>query len=245
APRRNNVAGIFLMQGDLEAASREVTAALEVHPDFAGGHATLAALHLSRDEKEDAHRELRLAEDLDAELPNLPMLWANYYMATHEMDRAIDKAGEAIERRPHDWQTRLGAARLYRVAGRYDDMRAEARKIMEMIPASQAEQTRVLIEQLLGPTALEAPLDLDDIELADIDSDSTELGESSLPTADFQLGGGSSLLGGDDLDLGGGPSLLEEDDSLLDGDSEGPLLNLGDPSRLRLGGGDLQLDLSD
>ncbi len=236
APRHNNLAGLALAKQDVDRAAREVAAALERHPDFAGGHATLAAVHLSRDEVDESGAELRRAEELDPELPMLPMLWANYYLATHEAERAAEKAMEAVERRPHDWTVRLNAARVLRVAGRYDEMRRQAHRILEDAPAGQEQAVRQLIEQVLGPTALEEVAE----ELED-----EEWAEGDLPNADFQLGGDSALLGGQDApgpSLGGGGSLLGEGE-----EGGGPLLNLGDPSTLQLRepGSQLRLDLGE
>jgi tetratricopeptide (TPR) repeat protein len=233
APRLNNLAGIALAQQDYDRASRQVASALEAHPDFAAGHATQAAVYLARGETELALSELEEAEELDDEIPILPMLWANYYMTTHDVERAAAYALEAIERKPHDWQTRLSAAQVLRAASRYEEMRVQARAILEMVPSAQVAQVTELITQVLGPTALEAPLE---DEAWDDDED------WDLPDSEFQLGGGSSLLGDGELDLGGGPSLGGD---LMEG-QEGSLLNSGETSTLRLGGGeDLSLDLSE
>jgi tetratricopeptide (TPR) repeat protein len=190
-------------------------------------------VYLARGETELALSELEEAEELDDEIPILPMLWANYYMTTHDVERAAAYALEAIERKPHDWQTRLSAAQVLRAASRYEEMRVQARAILEMVPSAQVAQVTELITQVLGPTALEAPLE---DEAWDDDED------WDLPDSEFQLGGGSSLLGDGELDLGGGPSLGGD---LMEG-QEGSLLNSGETSTLRLGGGeDLSLDLSE
>lgn len=241
APRRNNLAGIHLAQRDIDAAQREVAAALETHRDFANAHATMAAVHMARDEAELAQRELETAERLDPELFTLPMLWANYYLSTGDAERAADKAAEAVRARPHDWEVRLKAAQVYRAASRYDAMRVEARAVMEMVPADQREPMEALITQVLGDTALEEPIALEDV-LGGDDGD-VEDDDLGLPSGDFQLGGDSALLGGDDgPDLGTGSLLGDE---ALPGD--GPLLNLGDPTTLRLRepGGGLRLNLDE
>jgi tetratricopeptide (TPR) repeat protein len=236
APRLNNLAGIALASQDLELAQRNVAAALELHPDFAGGHATQGAVHLAQREPELAERELRTAEELDHDLPILPMLWANYYMGTGDLEQAAEKALEAVERRPHDWNTRLSAAQVLRAAGRFEDMRRQAHAVVEMVPEAQraAIQELMLRPDVLGPTALEELEDDEGFEdeegeLGDLGGDGFRL-ESQTGLLDDEEGGG--------LPSGmGGPSLLGE---------EGPLLNPGDPSRLRLGGeGEgLRLDLS-
>jgi tetratricopeptide (TPR) repeat protein len=239
APRLNNLAGIALATQDVERAQREVSAALELHPDFAGGHATQGAVYLAQRETDLAERELRTAEELDADLPILPMLWANYYMGTGDLEQAADKALQAVERRPHDWNTRFSAAQVLRAAGRFDEMRRQARAVMEMVPDAQREAIRELMlrPEMLGSTALEEPLDDEDLEGED------DLGFGALPGGDsFRLESQTGLLDeGDGFGApgGSGPSLL--------GGEEAPLLNPGDPSRLRLGGGGdegLRLDLS-
>jgi len=224
APRRNNLAGVALSKGDAETAAREVAAALEQHPDFAGGHATLAAVHLGRDERDMAERELRRAEELDPTLPHLPMLWANYYMMTHDPEQAVVRAREAIERRPHDWQTRLGAARVMREAGYYDEMREQAHRVLADAPRERAAAVRELIAQVLGPTALEEPLE--------------DEGAEGLPGSDFQLGEDSALLGGGTGPRLGGSLLGDDDTGLLNGQDDSTL-------RLREPGSGLQLNLNE
>ena len=219
APRHNNLAAIALMRQDIETAEREVAAALEQYRDFAAGHATLAAIHLARRETTEAERELQTAERLDPDLHNLAMLWANYYLATGDTERAAQRALEAIEARQHDPQARLGAARLLRAAGRYDEMREQARAVMEMTPDNQRDRVRMVIEQLLGPTVFDEPMDEGDDVTAGSATDSP-----------FQLDSDSTLLGGSGPGGPGAPSLLEEP-SLLEGGGrpggQGPSL-LGD-----------------
>ncbi len=123
APWRNLLAGVYLAPSpfqDLDAASREVSSALEQYPEFAPGHATLAAIHLSRQETDQAHTELEEAERLDPQYHLLPQLWASYYVTTGDVGRAIEHAREAIARNPGDVQAHLMAARLYRQAERFD-----------------------------------------------------------------------------------------------------------------------------
>ncbi|MCB9594360.1 MAG: tetratricopeptide repeat protein [Sandaracinaceae bacterium] len=252
APRRNLVAGVHMAQGDLDAASREVSAALEEYPDFAPGRATLAAIHLSRGERDLARSELEEAERIDPELHLLPQLWASYFATTGEIDRAVSMAQEAV-RRNGDIQTRLLAARIYRQASRYDMMRREAHAVLERMPAARQEEMRVLIRRMLGPTALE-PVDdgdvaaLDDLgdddDWGEEDDDGLGLGDPSslrLDSPTLEGGGGEpSLLGG-----GGGPSLLGGEQ--LGGGGGGGLTlgGGGGPSLGGGGGGGLQLDMNE
>lgn len=235
APRRNLLAGVHLHLGDVDAASREVSAALEEYPDFAPGRATLAAIHLTQQEPDLARTELEEVERLDPQLHMLDQLWAGYFATTGDMDRAVERAQRAVERNP-DIQTRLMAARIYRQAARYTLMRREAHEVLDRTPAQRQPEMRQLIQRMLGPTALE-PVD-DPADWADEPLDDEELDGDDLELeGDDGLELESPLLGGDDgLQLGGGgggPSLLGDDDRL----GGGGLQLGGGGGGLQLGGG--------
>ncbi|MFK7987136.1 MAG: tetratricopeptide repeat protein, partial [Sandaracinaceae bacterium] len=233
APRRNLLAGVHMAQGDLDAASREIAAALEEYPDFAPGRATLAAIHLSRGETDMARAELEYAERADPQLHLLPQLWAGYYASTGDLERAVERAEAAVEANP-DLQTRLMAARIYRQAAQYDRMRREARAVLAQTPSQREPEIRNLIRQMLGPTALEDPdeeIELDDEALAEGEADEgLGLGDPS----SLQLDSPSLGAGGDD-----GPSLLGggDDDLQLGGGGGGLQLGGGGGGGLQLGGG--------
>ena len=227
-PRHNMLAGIYLAQGENEDALREVNAALEEFPDYAAAHATLAALHMADASPDEALSEMRTAERLDPELHVLPSLWANYYASTGDLEQAVEYAARAVEANPGDLQSRLMAARIYRMAARYDDMRREARAVMDATPEDRRERMEAMILEVLGPTALE---DMDE-EISDAELE--EAGEGSL-----ELSLDSELLGGEE-----GDEDLELDDEELGEDDEAPpprtggtTLMLGDPSDLSLSGG--------
>ncbi len=240
APRRTNLAGVFVVTGDVDQAAREVASALERFPDYAIAHATLAAIHLAQGENELARTELVAAERLESRLLNLPMLWANYFIQAGDQAQAVRKAREAVERNPNNWETRFQAARLYRMAGQYGAMRREARRILELVQPEQRAMVRQRILELLGPTALEEEDDddgFDDLEADDLDDE---------PLDEDDLGGGglrleSELFGGADES---GPSLLDEE---LGGGGFGGSLGGGLGGGLRLGGsgGGPRLRLSD
>ncbi|HJL18067.1 MAG TPA: hypothetical protein RMH99_20555, partial [Sandaracinaceae bacterium LLY-WYZ-13_1] len=202
APRRNLLAMVHMARQDLDAASREVTAALEESPDFGPGHATLAAIHMARGEADQGRTELEEAERIDPQWHQLPQLWAMYYATTGDLDRAVERAQQAVERNP-DIQTRLMAARIYRQAARYDLMRREAHAVLERTPSQRAAEMREMIRRMLGPTALE-PVD------------------EELASADEELGEGAE---GDELGLGDPDSLRLESDLL--GDEAGDGTSLG------------------
>ena len=245
APRRNLVAAIYLAPSpfqDLEAANREITAALEEYPEFAPGRATLAAIHLARQETDLARSELAESERLDPQYHLLPQLWASYYVMSGDTARAIEYARASIAQNPADIQAHLLAARIYRQSAQYDLMRREAHEVIERTdPARRAEMTQV-IHQLLGPTALE-PLD-DEEELTDDellgDDEELELGDGepgSMRLDSPLLGGGGPSLGGGG---GGGPSLLGDDQRLGGGaPGGGGGFQLGGGG----GGGNLRLNL--
>jgi tetratricopeptide (TPR) repeat protein len=250
APRRNNLAALALARGDTERAEREVSAALEAAPDFAGGHATLAAIHLARGETAEARRAIETARRLDPDLPTLPLLLAQLALGEGEIDEAIRHAEESARRRPHDVQPHLVLGQIYRQAGRYGDMRRAARAAVEAAPAGQRDQVRLLVTRLMGPTALEddpagamdedAPDEDTGGETAGSGPGGLALGGSDLPEPGFRLGGRSRLLGSE-------PETEEGESAPADGRrKKGPLLRLGDTSKIRLGGANegLRIDLN-
>lgn len=223
APRRNLLAGVHMAQGDFDAAQAEISAALEEYPDFAPGRATLAAIHLSRQETDLALHELQEAERADPQLHTLPQLWAGYYATTGDLDRAITYASDSVERNPGDLQARLMAARIYRQAGRYELMRREAREVIARTPPARQAEMRLLIRQILGPTALEddeeEELEEEEEELAEAEDEEIEAEPGSMQLESPMLGTGRDR----------GPSLLGEEGQLQGGPPG--------PGGLQLGGG--------
>jgi tetratricopeptide (TPR) repeat protein len=224
APRKNNLASVLLVAQETERATREVGEALEMAPEFAAAHATMAALHLSQQESGEARRELELAERFDPQLAMLPMLWANYFMAEGDNDEALQRARDGVQRQPENVQGRLLLASLYREAGQYAEMRAEARAILERVPESQRDQLRAALLQRLGPTVFDEEEELTEEELEEEEEEVALEGGS-----EFQLGSGSLLLGGE----GGGTS-MRPGPSLMGDEMPDPLLPPSDPSTLRL-----------
>ncbi len=188
APRYNNLAALLVAQGELDAASSKVALALKAQKDYASAHATLASIHFARGEHELGQAELAKAEKLDPGLPTLAMLWAHYFRSTGRLDLAIDKARQSVRSRPSDLQARLFLATLLRQDGQYDEMRQIAREVIGEIPDPEREEMKKLIEGVLGPTALESPIEDESDERSPSD-DTTDL-----PSGDFQLGKGLKLL---------------------------------------------------
>jgi tetratricopeptide (TPR) repeat protein len=238
APRHQQVAGVLLAQRDVEGARRELTAALEVSPEYAAAHAALAAVHLAESDSDLALEELTTAQRLDPDLHTLPGLWAGYYATVGELDRAVEHARAAVERSPWDVQNRLMAAQIYRQTGHYDDMRREARAALERSPEGRRAEMEELIRQVLGASALEDPMDE---EISDEELLAAEAEEGAGEGDDeLRLGDDSMLLGGGGRPGGAaGPSLLPGAELAPSGAGGESLPNLGDPSTLRLGGGGL------
>lgn len=217
APRRNNLATLGLITGNADSAAKEVAAALAEAPDYALGHITLATVHLMRGEQELARAELEKAERLEPDLAVLPQIWAQFYASANDLDQALAKAQEGVRRRPKDMQALLVLARVDRAAGRYDDMREQARKILANAPADQQERLKTLLRGMLGPTVFEAGSDEEGAQAP-------------------AHGSSVSLSGPDERK---GPRLLDEPDGSKTGSLQ---LGSGAP-KLQLGGSDSKLKL--
>ncbi len=226
-PRYNNLAALRLAKNEPEQAARDVDRALAEAPEFAAAHATRASVHLAKGETEVARQKLVTVERLDRRLGNLPLLWAEYHLRVGDPEAAVEQVQRALRKRPRDWQVRLAAARVYRAASRFDDMRRAAQEAIELVPETQRDVMREQIEQMLGPSAFDEPSEEDGEDWEDSDL-----------AGDLDLGGGAGASGSS------GPSLLDEE---LGSDLGGPALQLGDPSKLRLRDPDtkLRLDLSE
>ncbi|MDH5672972.1 MAG: tetratricopeptide repeat protein [Myxococcales bacterium] len=221
-PRRHNAAVLALATGGQSEASKQLALALEQYPEYAAALTTLATLQMASGEREQAQSTLERVEGLDRELPSLPLAWAQWYMSGGDLQQALARAERAVELSPDNPQPRLMLARMQRQAGDYDGMRAHARKVMELVAESQKSRTKLLIEQLLGPTALEAP---DAFDAEDDGTPDGGIGELADP-GQLDLSSGSKLMGGEG---NSGPSLLG-------GDGPGSLKLGGGAPKLRLGG---------
>jgi tetratricopeptide (TPR) repeat protein len=237
ASQRNNLAGLLLVIGDMDGALRQVSLALEQYPDFAAAHVTLANVHRVRMEHEQVEAELQKAEQLDPDMPLIPMVWAQYHAGRGQWDEAISRARDGVEMRPDDTQVRLMLAKIYREAGRYAEMREQARAALDLVPGSRAEEMKKLIHGLLGPTALDDP---------DAEEEETTgaLGLQLPEPGQLKLGKGLRLLDDGAAGPGHGVSLSGGARKGSSGTKTGrPLLLLQDAKKLPGGDSDSRLEL--
>jgi Tfp pilus assembly protein PilF len=222
AARRNNLATLGLLSGNTDGAAKEVAAALTDAPDYALAHITLATVHLMRGERDLARTELEQAERLEPDLAQLPQIWAQFYASDNDMPRALQKAQEALRRRPKDTQAMLVLARIDRAAGRYDDMRAQAKAIMARTGPDEHDRMQTLLRSMLGPTVFEPSAGSDDEAPSHDSSDSLSLS-------------------GDTSGSAKGPHLLS--DAPGGAATDGALQLQPGASKLHLGAGDSKLKL--
>lgn len=235
--RRNNLAGLLLVMGDVDGAARQVSLALEEHPDFAAAHVTLASVHMARMEQEQVKTELEKAEELDPGIPLIHMVWAQFHASRSEWDQAVGRARQGVEMQPNDTQARLLLAKIYREAGHYPEMRRQARAALDLVPEQRAEEMKRLIEGLLGPTALDDP----DAEEEKESASSLEL---PLPEpGQLKLGKGLRLLDDGQEPAGARPLTGGEKKGLGRTKAGSPLLLLQEPKKLSAGDSDSRLEL--
>ena len=154
-------------------------------------------------------------QQLDPDLPSLPLAWAQLHASAGEVDQAIAHAQRGVARDPESPEAHLALAGILRAAGRFDEMRQHARQALSFVHPTQRSKTEKLVVAVLGPTALE-PVAVD--AGAAPPESAPDAAASEAPAA---------LSLDEDLDLAD-PGRLK-----LNGD--GPRLRLGDPGkRLRL-----------
>ena len=155
APRLHNLASAALMTGDVERATKELSAALERAPDFAGALATLGSLALVRGELDVARAELARAEQLAPDLSLVQWALAELALRGGDRDQALATARRAVEARP-SFDARLRMGMLLRQAARFDELRSVAAELLKMAPAYRSTEVREMIGSVLGPAALDA-----------------------------------------------------------------------------------------
>lgn len=155
APRLHNLASAALMTGDIERATKELSAALERAPDFAAAHATLGSLALVRGELDVARAELGKAEQLAPDLSLVQWALAELQLRAGDRDQALATARRAVAARP-SFDARLRMGVLLRQAARFDELREVASALLKMAPAYRQTEVREMIGSVLGPAALDA-----------------------------------------------------------------------------------------
>ncbi len=239
APRRLARAGVLIATNDFDGASREIATALEEFPDYALAHAFNGLIYLQGGDDERARDELENARRLEPNMQKLTVWFAMLELESGNVEEAIGYARQAMSQAGLDPQAHIQIAQVFRQANDFDAMRTAARRAVELTPESMRERVSALILQMLGPTALEEPDDLDE-ELDDEELDDEEWDEED---DDFELGGGLQLGGAPGMPGaapaagGAGPSLLDDDDR------PAPPPGLpSSPGSFQLGGGGLRLD---
>lgn len=225
AVRLHNLASARMLSGDAEAAIKELNAALEKAPEFAGARATLGALQMLQGDLDTGRASLQRAEALAPDLSLIQWGFAELSMREGDRESALARGERALKSRG-SFDARLRYAVLLRQASKYEEMRVQAHALLDASPAYRKDEVRELIGSVLGPTAL------DPIEPDPSAEDLSDLGG---PNLDLKLGQGSKLLGADpqapDLKLG------------EPGAGSDPLILLGEPSKLRLRGSGEKLEL--
>jgi Flp pilus assembly protein TadD len=219
---------ILLAEDEIDEAMAQVRKAIDLKPDYALAHASLAMALLADDEPEEAGRELALAKEKDPDDPLIPVYESNYFLATGKVAKALKAAERAWEQNYHDPQTGLLLASIYGQTGHKDKMRKVLQEIRshEDLPA----ELLAFIDQQLDQTSYLDDDDDDDIDLIDddedededdedIDSDNLTMQKPGLgqrPHEGFLTGGGGG--GGLQLSPGGGSGLsLKKGGGLLTG----------------------------
>jgi len=225
AVRLHNLASARMLSGDVEAATKDLNAALEKAPDFAGARATLGALQMLQGDLETGRASLQRAESLAPDLSLIQWGFAELAMREGDRDGGLARGKQALNTRG-SFDGRLRYAVLLRQASKYEEMRVQAHALIDAAPAYRKQEVRELIGAVLGPTALD-PLEPD--------PSADDLSDLGGPDLSLKLGQGSKLLGADpqgtDLKLG------------EPGAGSDPLILLGEPSKLRLQGSSDKLEL--
>jgi tetratricopeptide (TPR) repeat protein len=181
APRLHNVGSVELLTGDVEQATKDLSAALQKSPDFAAAHATLGSLALLRGESEQAQAELHTAERLAPDLSMIAWSEAEQLFRGGDRDQALAVARRALAARP-SFDARLRMGVLLREAARFDELRALTAELLKMAPAYRQGDVKEMVRQAFGPAALDADavdVDAPDLPAADL-ADAPKLEEPAL-----------------------------------------------------------------
>ncbi len=78
---------------------------------------------------------------------------AGDFVGGGEAERAAGGAGEGVEGGRRRGQTRLQAAQIFRAAGRFEEMRRQAHRVIELVSTDQREVIREHVLRVLGPVS--------------------------------------------------------------------------------------------
>ncbi|MBW2264401.1 MAG: tetratricopeptide repeat protein [Deltaproteobacteria bacterium] len=198
---------ILLAEDETEEAIAQIRKAIDLKPDYALAHASLAMSLLAEDEIDEANHELNLAKEMDPADPLIPVYESSFYLATGRVDKALKAAERAYEQNFKDPQTGLLLANIYAQTGHKDKMRVVLQEIRENedLPAELIS----FIDAQLGEVSYDDDDDDDDLDLIDDDDDDDDDDDLALdkpgigekPSEGFLTGGSCSGLG---LRPGGG-----------------------------------------
>ncbi len=223
--------GAILLADDEEQEAREqIQKAIDLKPDYALAHASLAMALLAAGEVDEARHELDLARSLDPDDPLISVYETNYWMAKQDVAKAMKAAEMAFEKNFHDPQTGLLLAAIYGRAGESQKMRdvlQEIRQhenlpqeIMDLIDAQLGEMS---VSLDVGPSTKpeeDLPEDPNIAAILEEDEEDDSTGDKPVldmpdigekPHEGFLTGKGSGLSlspGGSGLSLKPGGSLL-------------------------------------
>jgi tetratricopeptide (TPR) repeat protein len=189
-PRLHNLGSVELLTGDVEQATKDLNAALERSPDFAGARATLGSLALMRGEADQARAELETAERLAPDLSMIAWAQAEQLFRGGDRDQALEVARRALAARP-SFDARLRMGVLLRQAVRFDELRALTAELLKMTPAYRQSDVKEMVQQAFGPAALDA--DARDLDMEPADAPPADLGAApKLEEPSLHLRGGDS-----------------------------------------------------
>jgi Tfp pilus assembly protein PilF len=156
AVRHVQIAVHKLALQDPISAQREIVPVFKDQPDFALAHALRATALMMFTEFGAARPELETTERLDPQLPLVPQLWAQLLAAEGNLDAALLKAREAVKQRPNDPQPLFILVRIEKRLNHDADMRAHARRLIELSPEPERESRRTMLKRALGDDVFDA-----------------------------------------------------------------------------------------
>jgi tetratricopeptide (TPR) repeat protein len=172
--RKNIVAGLKLAMGEMSSAWKLMEEALDEDPELGPAYVTRAGLELARGDLRGARASLTKAETIDPELPALAVLFAQIDLSENDPASAKRRVRAEIEKHPDDPQVHMAAVQIFHATSDYDAMRRSVQAVLRLSPPAQRPMLEEQIRGLFGPSALIAPLDLDD-EDEDVPTESPKL----------------------------------------------------------------------